>query len=333
MNHHRGIPAVLAFLLALLAFGPAQAQTPKATIDDFAWLAGRWEGRLPGGPRLEQVWTEPLAGHMLGMFRLLDQGKVVLLEIFSLYETPEGLKFYVRHFNPSLVPGEKGDAILLRLASYGGERYLFENPVHNRPKNAAFMRTGRDGFLARSEIIGDDGQMQVIEANWWRAEPRQRALHKEATVPASLEEIWQAWTTEEGVTSFFAPQAHVEPVLGGLYELYFDPSQPYGSRGSEGCRIHSFVPLKLLAFQWSAPPHLSQVRPLRTLVFVRFYELGPKETRVTVTHSGWGEGEQWDKAYAYFDSAWDAVLGNLEYRFTVGPVDWPGHFIRAGQAE
>jgi len=41
-----------------------------------------------------------------------------------------------------------------------------------------------------------------------------------------------------------------------------------------------------------------------------------------MAHLGWGDGGQWDQAYAYFDKAWDTVLGNLQQRFVSGPRDW-----------
>jgi len=42
-----------------------------------------------------------------------------------------------------------------------------------------------------------------------------------------------------------------------------------------------------------------------------------------LTHDGWGEGEEWDKAVAYFTRAWiDIVPPRLKHRFSVGPVDW-----------
>jgi hypothetical protein len=38
---------------------------------------------------------------------------------------------------------------------------------------------------------------------------------------------------------------------------------------------------------------------------------------------GWGEGGQWDQAYAYFDRAWGHVLANLVKRWETGqPIDW-----------
>ena len=58
------------------------------------------------------------------------------------------------------------------------------------------------------------------------------------------------------------------------------------------------------------------------MVIVRFAPVSENETRVTMTHVGWGDGGEWDKAYAYFDQAWGPVLGNLQKRFAEGPIDW-----------
>jgi hypothetical protein len=62
----------------------------------------------------------------------------------------------------------------------------------------------------------------------------------------------------------------------------------------------------------------------RSFVVVRFFPLTDTTTRVTLHHTGWGDGGEWDKAYAYFDKAWAGVLGNLQKRFDTGPYDWTG---------
>lgn len=145
-----------------------------------------------------------------------------------------------------------------------------------------------------------------------------RMLRKEATVTASARDVWRAWTTTEGVKTFFAPEAHIEMRVGGPYEVYFDPSAPEGQRGSEGCRVLSFLPGEMLSFSWSAPPKFPEIRNKHTCVVVRFEDLGGGRVRVRLCHHGWGEGEQWDQVYAYFDRAWSYVLGNLEKRFGNG---------------
>jgi hypothetical protein len=44
-------------------------------------------------------------------------------------------------------------------------------------------------------------------------------------------------------------------------------------------------------------------------VVVELEALAEEQTRVRLTHLGFGEGEEWDETYAYFEDAWSRVLG------------------------
>jgi uncharacterized protein YndB with AHSA1/START domain len=156
------------------------------------------------------------------------------------------------------------------------------------------------------------------------ASPRaaERAIDKSIDVPATLDEAWSAWTTREGIISFFAPDAEIEPRVGGAFHIHIDPGAPAGSKGADDMRFMALQPKQMLSFDWNAPPSLPEARAQRSFVIVRFEPLGDKLTRVTLHHTGWGDGGEWDKAYAYFDRAWGNVLGNLKKRFEQGPQDW-----------
>jgi uncharacterized protein YndB with AHSA1/START domain len=148
-----------------------------------------------------------------------------------------------------------------------------------------------------------------------------RTIRLEKVVKGSVDDVWKTWTTQEGIASFFAPASRVEAKVDGAYEMYFAPDQPPGNRGGDGNRILAFDPGKMLSFSWNAPPSLPEARKQRTHVVVRLKTV-PGGTLVSLTHDGWGEGGEWDKAYSYFSNAWRWVLGMLEYRFEKGPVDW-----------
>ncbi len=149
-----------------------------------------------------------------------------------------------------------------------------------------------------------------------------KAIHKEVEVNASIADVWHAWTTTDGVKTFFSPYANVELGVGGPFEIYFLPDQPYGSRGSENCKILAYLPEKMLSFEWNGPPQFGQLRYIKTQVNILFEEIEPGKVKLDFTHHGWGTGEDWDKLYEYFDSAWGYVLGNFKKRFDEGPLDW-----------
>ncbi len=150
----------------------------------------------------------------------------------------------------------------------------------------------------------------------------ERAIDKSVVVAATLDQAWDAWTTREGIQSFFAPDAKVEPRVGGAFHIYIDPGAPAGAKGADDMRFLAVQPRKMISFDWNAPPHLPLARAQRTFVVVRFEPLGAQETRVTLHHTGWGDGGEWDQAHAYFERAWGGVLANLKKRFDSGPQDW-----------
>ena len=150
----------------------------------------------------------------------------------------------------------------------------------------------------------------------------ERSIDKQVEVAASLDQAWDAWTTREGITAFFAPDAKVEPRVGGAFQIYMDPLAQPGMRGADDMRVMAVQPKKMISFDWNAPPHLAQARQQRTFVIVRLEPVGEKLTRISLHHTGWGDGGEWDQTYAYFDRAWGGVLGNLKMRFETGPVDW-----------
>lgn len=154
------------------------------------------------------------------------------------------------------------------------------------------------------------------------AAAQERAIDKEVVVAAPIEAVWQAWTSKSGIESFFAPEAEVEPRVGGAFHIHINPYAPAGSKGADDMRYMALQKPTMVTFDWNAPPSLPEVRAQRTFVIVRLAQLDPNTTRVRLHHVGWGDGGQWDRAYAYFDSAWGNVLGNLKKRFETGPVDW-----------
>ncbi|HUV29564.1 MAG TPA: SRPBCC domain-containing protein [Acidobacteriota bacterium] len=151
-----------------------------------------------------------------------------------------------------------------------------------------------------------------------------RIIQVETTVAGSVDEVWRAWTTVEGVVTFFAPQADVRLEIGGPFELYFAPSEPQGLRGSEGCKVLSYLPEEVLSFSWNAPPSIPRLRETggQTRVIVQFEEVGEGRTRIKLSQQGFGSGEDSDKYYEYFSKAWPYVLANCRRRFEEGPLDW-----------
>jgi len=163
----------------------------------------------------------------------------------------------------------------------------------------------------------------------WTGKTRtDRTVVVEATLDAPPQRVFRAWTTAEGLATFFAPKALIEPRIGGAYTLSFDPAgDPEGlSSGTSGARILRFEPDRRLAFEWitfvardgsgpALPPYMApaerNARPLPTWVEISLEPLPQGRTHLKLAHYGFRRGGAWDAAYPYFTSAWARVVAQL----------------------
>lgn len=143
----------------------------------------------------------------------------------------------------------------------------------------------------------------------------EKFIRKEAYITASRQQLWDAWTTEAGVTSFLAPKAKIVLAVGGAYECYFELDKPEGLQGSEGCKVLAFWPMDYITFSWNAPASFPVEREHHTKVVVEIDRHDETHYRVILTHMGFGSGGRWDELMSFFDKAWDKVLSDLTKNF------------------
>lgn len=130
-------------------------------------------------------------------------------------------------------------------------------------------------------------------------------------VPADVSQVWRAWTESSELRRWWAiPAARIDLRIGGAYELQFLPNAPVGARGSENCRILSYVPDRMVSFTWTTPSHLA-VPQTHTWVVLTFSEAQDGGTDVELVHSGFLHGPGWQECREYFRQAWRRVLRHL----------------------
>lgn len=135
-----------------------------------------------------------------------------------------------------------------------------------------------------------------------------RTVEKERDIGTDRVTAWSDWSSAEGLGRWWGPAgSSIDLRIGGPFELYFSAEAPEGRRGSEGCRILSYVPGEMLSFTWNAPPHLP-LRETNTWVVLTFTPVAGGTTRVRLVHAGFLDGPDWDDYRDYFDAAWESVL-------------------------
>ena len=133
-----------------------------ATARQLAWMSGRWVGERDAD-RIEEIWTDPHAGMMLGMFRWHQDGAPRFYELLTLEPDGDRLIFRIKHFAPGLVGWEEKDqAVTLDLVSLregeavflkrGEERWMVYQSQPDSGELWAWFDTGTDPHQAGDEF-------------------------------------------------------------------------------------------------------------------------------------------------------------------------------------
>lgn len=102
----------------------------KAAIGDVAWLTGAWVGTRTSGASIEERWSPPLGGAMLGVSRTVSRGKMSAFEYLRIVDRDGGLIYVAQ-------PGGNPptEFVLTELTT---TRAVFDNPRHDYPKRIAY---------------------------------------------------------------------------------------------------------------------------------------------------------------------------------------------------
>lgn len=157
----------------------------------------------------------------------------------------------------------------------------------------------------------DRGHVHVV------ASDGPKRLDFSVTVPAQIDQVWDAFTTVAGMTSWLAPTAEVDPRAGGVWQVSFG-----GGVAPAGGTILLLQPKTLLAISAMAPERFPTVRRERTTAVFLFDPAGPDATTVRLAQTGWRSGEEWDRAFDYLAEGNAQLLEALYRRFAVGPMTW-----------
>lgn len=78
---------------------------------------------------------------------------------------------------------------------------------------------------------------------------KQRVVRLEVEIPASISDVWSAFTTAEGLVSWMAPVAATDLKVGGIMEASYNPSAKIGDPANIKNRIISYVSESMLSLQ------------------------------------------------------------------------------------
>lgn len=100
--------------------------SPNASLSEASWIAGHWKGEAFGGIT-EEIWSPPLGGSMMFVFKLVVDGKVQFYEVGHIQEINKTLLLQLKHFHGNLKGWEKKEETVdFKLVKITDDRIYFD---------------------------------------------------------------------------------------------------------------------------------------------------------------------------------------------------------------
>ena len=143
----------------------------------------------------------------------------------------------------------------------------------------------------------------------------------EGIVEASLDKVWAAFTTSDGLRAWLAPHAEIDFRIGGLMRTNYNPQGRLGDPQTIENVILSFEPRRMLSVRVAKPPENfpfpNAIRQMWTVVY--FEAAGPDRTTVREVSLGFGADEESQRMRAFFNQGNATTLAQLQKHFAAQP--------------
>jgi uncharacterized protein DUF6265 len=133
------LKAVVVCSLLSISLSAAEA---TAQLTDLGWLSGSWKLEA-NGKTVEEHWTAPAGGAMLGMSRTIKSGKMTEFEFLRI-EQRDGSLVYIAQ------PGGQPPTEF-PLAEVTSNEVVFANLQHDFPQKIRYRRNADGSVTARIE--------------------------------------------------------------------------------------------------------------------------------------------------------------------------------------
>ena len=145
---------------------------------------------------------------------------------------------------------------------------------------------------------------QSVKNTSYTTQSGEKVLRLELVLPIDKKEAWELFATDGQLQKWIAPLAHVELKTGGYILTNYDKAKTLSDSSSIKLDIINYIEQELLTLKVNLNDHFPkslQAEDDNLQEIIQFIPDGPGRTRIISSMIGWGQGDQWAKAYTFFE--------------------------------
>ena len=161
-------------------------------------------------------------------------------------------------------------------------------------------------LLAACQVNGpraSDPSEAPIQSRIIRTQAEDLVLLQEVVVEASVQRVWEAYTTEEGWRAWASPAVEIDLRAGGTIRTHYGPEASVGDPGTNTLHILNYVPERLLTLQAEVEerwPEVMKEDAGNLMNVIVFEPLSSNHSRILSYGVGYRDSEAYDELMAFF---------------------------------
>jgi hypothetical protein len=162
------------------------------------------------------------------------------------------------------------------------------------------LKQGLESVTGKTDNMSPQG----IVNNSFIAADGERFLRFEIVVNTTIDETWKIIATEEGIKKWMAPVAFLDLKIGGMLKTNYNETAKIDDKGTITLGIINYIPSEIITYKITLNELFAEKcrREDKNLQhIIQLKSLGSNKTKIISTMSGWGQGNEWDEAYSFFE--------------------------------
>lgn len=136
----------------------------------------------------------------------------------------------------------------------------------------------------------------------------------QATIDVNIDQVWAAFTTNEGMKHWWAPVVDIDFKIGGIIQASYNTQGTLGDASTIENTILSYDPGRMFSFRCTKSPTGFPFADIigDTWTVAYFDAETPDRTRITLVSNGYQESDEWKQMGEFFRAGNAQVLAKLK---------------------
>ncbi len=133
----------------------------------------------------------------------------------------------------------------------------------------------------------------------------EKILRLEVIVPESREKVWEYFSKEDKLKKWIAPVVFINLKNGGYILTNYDSTKSYDDPSSIKLGIINYLENEMMTFKVNlneALPESVRKQDQNLQEIIQLKDAGKNKTRIISSMIGWGDSEDWNKTYKFFEA-------------------------------